>query len=149
LLTFYTLQVVFTILLSIWLGYKFFYNTILVTHFWLLMGLKEPLLCDGSGGQVSGENDNRDHIYAQTGTQKNDVHYEISSRSRCTPLGIFLILESRQGNVIGTMNSQNAKNNEHMTAHTVISTILFKWQTTESHYRALASAITQNMKPVA
>ena len=40
-------------------------------------------------------------------------------------------------------------NNEHMTAHTVISTILFKWQTTESHYRALASAITQNMKPVA
>jgi len=149
LLKFYTLQVVFTIVLSIWLAYKCFYNTILVTHFWLLMGLKEPLLCDGSGRRVSGENGNKAHIYAQTGTQKNDVHCQISSRSRCTPLGIFLILESRQGNVIGTMNSQNAKNNDPMTAHTVISTILFKWQTTESHYRALAFAITQNMKPVA
>jgi hypothetical protein len=108
------------------------------------MGLKEPLLCDYSWDGVPDENEA--HIWTKTGTQKNQVHYQISPRSRCTQLCIFLILESRQGNVIGALESQNAKNNEHMTEHTITSTILFKWQTTESHYRALAAAIAQNIK---
>ncbi|MFQ3206403.1 MAG: hypothetical protein ACI9IT_000539 [Glaciecola sp.] len=114
------------------------------------MGLKEPLLCDDSEGGVPDENDHEVYVYTKTGTQKNEVHYQLSSRSRCTQLCIFLILESRQGNVIGAEDSQNARNHEHMVAHTTTtSTILFKWQTTESHYRALASAMTQNKKRIA
>lgn len=131
-------------MLGIWLGYRFFCNTILETHFWISLGRKETLLCDYSG--VGEPDDNEAHIQAKYGPQKNDVHYQISPRSRCTQLCIFLILESRQGNVLGAIDSQNVRNNEHMTAHAITSTILFNWQTTESNYRALASAITQNIK---
>lgn len=111
------------------------------------MGQKEPLLCDYSDDELS--DDHEAQIYAKTGTQDNQVHYQISSRSRCTQLCIFLILESRQGNVLASMDGQKTKSNEHMTAHFTTSTVLFKWHTTESHYRALASAITRNIKRAA
>ncbi|MFT5711646.1 MAG: hypothetical protein ACI9DQ_000041 [Glaciecola sp.] len=127
-------------MLSLWLGYMFFCNTLLATHFWISMGRKELLLSEYSETGISENND--EHIWTENGPQSNEVHYQISPRSRCTQLCIFLILESRQGNAKKTADGQNVKNNEH----TIASTILFKWQTTESHYRALACAIAQNTK---
>jgi len=111
------------------------------------MGQQERLLCKYSGGRVSGDNGHEAQMHEQSAEQKSAVVYQISSRSRCTQLCIFLILESKQGNILSSGVGHRTDNDAQTTARIITSTILFKWQTTESHYRALASAIAQNKKP--
>lgn len=54
-----------------------------------------------------------------------ETGYQICSRSRYTQFCIFLVLESKHRRVVS-------------------STILFKWQLSEKHYRALTLAIAQH-----
>jgi hypothetical protein len=142
----YILQLAFSMLLSIWLGFTLFCSTTLETHFLISMSQENPLLGDCYKEISSDTNDHKAHINKKTHSQKTDVYYQISSRSRCTQLCIFLILEPTQEHIIGLSSAIKVVPNNDKIADMIKSIILFKWQTTESHYRALASAITQNTK---
>lgn len=142
----YILQLTFSMMLSIWLGFTLFCNTTLETHFLISVSRKEPLLADCYKETSSDTNDHNSHKNEKSYFQKTDVYYQISSRSRCTQLCIFLILEPTQEHITGSSSAIKVGLNNDKIAETINSIILFKWQTTESHYRALASAITQNTK---
>jgi hypothetical protein len=143
---FYILQLIFTMLLSSWLGFKLLCNTILETHFLISMSQKRPLLCDCYKETSSATNDHKAHKNETVHSQKTNICYQISSRSRCTQLCAFLILESTQEHITGSASALKAGRNDNTIVHVINSIILFKWQTTESHYRALASVIALNTK---
>jgi|GEM_PF-6113310 hypothetical protein len=142
----YILQLIFSMVLSIWLGFKLFCNTNLETHFLISMSQREPLLCEYNKKISCATDDHKAHKNDKNHTQKTDVCYQISSRSRCTQLCAFLILEPTQEHITGSSSALKAGCNDDTIAYVINSIILFKWQTTESHYRALSTAIAQNTK---
>lgn len=142
----YILQLVFSMVLNIWLGFTLFCNTTLETHFLISMSQKKPSLGDCYKETFSDTNEHNGHKDKKIHPQKTDVYYQISSRSRCTQWCIFLILEPTQEHLTASSSVMKVGRNNDKIADMINSIILFKWQTTESHYRALASAITQNTK---
>jgi hypothetical protein len=142
----YMWQLAFSLMLSIWLGFTLFCNTTLETHFLILMSQQKPLLGDFYKKKSADTDDHKAHNSKKNHSQKTNVYYQISSRSRCTQLCIFLVLEFTQERIPGSSSAIKVGPDSDKTADMIHSIILFKWQTTESHYRALASAITQNTK---
>lgn len=122
----YLLQFAFTTMLSVWLVYRLSRNTKLTTHFSICMGQKDLLLCDHSVDKLFDKDKQKTNKYLYTDNSKVVGCYQLSSRSRCTQFCIFLVLESKQ---------QRLKS----------STLIFKWQLSEQHYRALTAAIARNV----
>lgn len=121
----YLLQLAFTTMLSVWLVYRISSNTKLATHFAICMGQQESLLCDHSADKLFDNDEQKANKYPNIDNSKVGGGYHLCSHSRCTQFCIFLVLESKQQNLES-------------------STLLFKWQLSEQHYRALTSAIARN-----
>jgi hypothetical protein len=122
---FYLLQYVFTSILSIWLIYRVCYNTKLATHFAVCVGQQDSLLSNCSVSNFYDSDEHNAKSCAALDSSTTEAGYQICSRSRYTQFCIFLVLESKQHRVVS-------------------SNILFKWQLTESHFRALTFAIAQH-----
>ena len=83
------------------------------------------LLCDASVDKLFDNEKQKANKYLDIDDSKVDGDYQLSFRSRCTQFCIFLVLESKQQKLESPM-------------------LLFKWQLSEQHYRALTSAIARN-----
>ena len=124
-LSLYLLQIAFTAMLSFWLIYRISNNTKITTHFAICMRHQELLLCDHSVDKLFENGKQKANQHMNIDNSKVDGDYQLCSRSRCTQFCIFLVLES--------------KHLRHKS-----STLLFKWQLSEQHYRALTAAIARN-----
>jgi len=122
---FYFLQYVFTAILSIWLIYRVCYNTKLATHFAVCVSQQDLLLSKCSVRKIYDDDEYNANSWEAIDSSTTRAGYQICSRSRYTQFCIFLVLESKQRRVVS-------------------STILFKWQLSESHFRALTLAIAQH-----
>jgi|GEM_PF-6335986 len=83
------------------------------------------LLCDAPMDKIFDNEKQKANKYLDIDDSNVEGDYQLSFRSRCTQFCIFLVLESKQQK----LESQ---------------TLLFKWQLSEQHYRALTSAIARN-----
>lgn len=83
------------------------------------------LLCDASVDKLFDNEKQKANKYLDIDNSKVEGHYQLGFRSRCTQFCIFLVLESKQQKLESP-------------------TLLFKWQLSEQHYRALTSAIARN-----
>lgn len=83
------------------------------------------LLCDASIDKLFDNEKQKANKYLDIDNSKVEGDYQLGFRSRCTQFCIFLVLESKQ--------------------HKLESpTLLFKWQLSEQHYRALSLEIARN-----
>jgi len=121
----YLLQFAFTTMLSIWFVYRVSSITKLTTHFAICIRQQEMLLCDAPMDKIFDNEKQKANKYLDIDDSNVEGDYQLSFRSRCTQFCIFLVLESKQQK----LESQ---------------TLLFKWQLSEQHYRALTSAIARN-----
>ncbi len=119
------LQFAFTTMLSVWLVYRVSGNTKLTTHFAIGMRQQEILLCDASVDKLFDKDKQKANECLDIVNSKVNGEYQLGLRSRCTQFCIFLVLESKQQKLESSM-------------------LLFKWQLSEQHYRALTSAIARN-----
>ncbi len=149
----YLFQCTFTLLLSLWVGYKIVFNQRRVEHFYIDLGNQQQLSHYSNlfaGGKLSGSEatSETDPTSGESNHFEPEVSFTISSRSRYTQFCLFLFLRKCHPSVRNKNANYHPSKDDGLIRekNSVSQKFLFKWQMSEGHYRTLTSTILRNMK---